>query len=85
MRVGTWTYRLRCVVSVVEEDYFTSSQDINAKFSNNEQKRNGDSNQHEDKSWPVHSKLRAGRQRAGPVSFCRLTRFPSTIDEKLIQ
>lgn len=89
MRVFTWADQkissLFFLLLLVKEDCFTSQHDFNAKFSNDEQKRNGDKNPHEDKSWPVHSQLRVGRQRAGQVSFvCCMNAFPAVTDGNLI-
>lgn len=51
-----------------ERRTFHITRDIHAKLSHDEQKRNGDSHQHQDKDRPVHGQLRAGGQRAGQVS-----------------
>lgn len=70
MRVFTWADRK--IVSVAflgGRRLFHVKHDLNARLSKDEQKRNGDKNPHEDKSWPVHSQLRVGRQRTWQVSF----------------
>lgn len=45
-------------------------RDSNARFSKDEQERNGDKDPHENKIWPVHGQLRSGRKRtSGQVSL----------------
>lgn len=72
MRVFTWAYKkvvsFFCIY-LVRKNCFITRHDFNATFSNHEQKRNGDKNQHQDKDWPVRWQLRAGGQRTGQVSL----------------
>ncbi len=70
MRVFTWADRkIAFVVFFARTRLFNFKRDFNARFSKDEQKRNGDKSPHEDKSWPVRSQLRVGRQRTWQVSL----------------
>lgn len=67
MRVFTWADQKKNIFVVFF--LFVLWWDLNAKFSNDEQKGNGDIDPHEDKIWPLHGQLWPGGQRAGQVSF----------------